>query len=260
MPIRAYMDDMTVITTTKPCTRRLMQKLQQNIEWARMDFKPSKSRSISIVKGQLTGERFHISVEPIPTLLEKLIKSLGRWYNADLRDTQQLEQLRHDTANGLRQINNTALPGKLKLWCLQFGLLPRLQWPLTIYEVPICHAKRLERLMNSHVRKWLGLPKCFSSVGLYSDGDLSLPISSLVEEFKCAKVRLEMSLTDSRDPVVRGAPPTLATGRKWTPATAVQQAKSALLHRDVVGHVQQGRGGFGLGDVTPLWRKVSTME
>ena len=259
-PIRAYMDDMTVITTTKPCTRRLLQKLEENIQWARMDFKPSKSRSISIVRGQLTGERFHISGEPIPTLLEKPIKSLGRWYNADLRDTQQIEQLRQDTANGLRQINNTSLPGKLKLWCLQFGLLPRLQWPLTMYEVSICHANRLERLVNSHVRKWLGLPKCFSSVGLYSDGALSLPISSVVEEFKCAKVRLEMSLTDSRDPVVRGAPPTLATGRKWTPATAVLQAKSALLHRDVVGHVQQGRGGFGLGNVTPLWRKASATE
>ncbi|KAL7393910.1 hypothetical protein ABVT39_017600 [Epinephelus coioides] len=160
-PIRAYMDDMTIITTTKPCTRRLLQKLQENIQWARMEFKSSKSRSISIVKGQLTGVRFHISDEPIPTVLEKPIKSLGR---------------------------------------------------------------------------------------------------CLVEEFKCAKVRLDMSLTDSWDPVVRGAAPTLATGKKWTPATAVQQAKSALLHCDIVGHVQQGRGGFGLGTVTPLWQKASATE
>lgn len=129
-----------------------------------------------------------------------------------------------------------------------------------MYEVPIYHANRLERLVNSHVRKWLGLPKCFNSVELYSDRALSLPISSLVEEFKCAKVRLETSLTDSRDPVVRGAPPTLATGREWTPAATVLQAKSALIHRDVVGQVQQGRGGFGLGTATPLWRKASTTE
>lgn len=33
-PIRAYMDDMTVITTTKPCTRHLLQKLQENMGWA----------------------------------------------------------------------------------------------------------------------------------------------------------------------------------------------------------------------------------
>ncbi|KAI2644850.1 hypothetical protein H4Q32_030713 [Labeo rohita] len=258
--VRAYMDDMTLITTTKPCTRRLLQKLQENIQWARMQFKPSKSRSISIVKGQLTGERFYISEEPIPTVLEKPIKSLGRWYSADLKDTQQIEQLRRDLANGLKQINNTALPGKLKLWCYQFGLLPRLLWPLTMYEVSLSHVNQLERLVNTQVRKWLGLPKCVSSVRMYSKGALSLPISSLVEDFKCAKVRLHMSLTESRDPVVRGAALTLATGKKWTPATAVLQAKSALLHRDVVGHVQQGRGGFGLGALTPLWQKASAIE
>ncbi|RXN25999.1 hypothetical protein ROHU_005724 [Labeo rohita] len=159
-PVRAYMDDMTLITTTKPCTRRLLQKLQENIQWARMQFKPSKSRSISIVKGQLTGEQFYISEEPIPTVFEKPIKSLGRWYSADLKDTQQIEQLRRDLANGLKQMNNTGLPGKLKLWCYQFGLLPRLLWPLTMYEVSLSHVNQLERLVNTQVRKWLGLPKC----------------------------------------------------------------------------------------------------
>lgn len=95
-------------------------------------------------------------------------------------------------ANDLRQINNTTLPEKLKLWCLQFGLLPRLLWPLMMYRVSLNHANRMERLVSTYMRKWLGLPKCLSSVGLYSDRILSLPISSLVEEFKCAKVRFEM--------------------------------------------------------------------
>lgn len=129
-----------------------------------------------------------------------------------------------------------------------------------MYEVSLSHANRLERLVNTYVRKCVGLPKCVSSVGLYSKGVLSLPITSLVEDFKCAKVRLDMSLAESRDSIVRGAVPAPATGRKWTPATAVTQAKSALLHRDVVGHVQQGRAGFGLGSVTPRWQKASITE
>lgn len=78
-PIRVYMDDMTTITTTNACTKRLLYKLQENIRWARMEIKPSKSRSISIVKGQIVNERFHINDELIPTILEKPIKSLGRW-------------------------------------------------------------------------------------------------------------------------------------------------------------------------------------
>ncbi|KAL1273018.1 hypothetical protein QQF64_028880 [Cirrhinus molitorella] len=166
-PIRAYMDDMTTVTTTNACTKRLLDKLQGNIKWARMEIKPNKSRSISIVKGQLTNERFQINNEPIPTVLEKPIKSLGRWYSAELKDSKQVEQLRHDTISGLKKISNTDLPGKLKLWCFQFGLLPRLMWPISIYEV------------------------------------------------------------------------------------IVAVAKAAIRHRDIVGHVQHGRGGFGLEAATP---------
>lgn len=72
------MDDMTTITTIRACTKRLLDKLQKNIQWARMEIKPSKSGSISIVKGQLAIDRFHMNNEPVPTILEKPIKSLGR--------------------------------------------------------------------------------------------------------------------------------------------------------------------------------------
>ncbi len=101
-PIRAYMDDMTTITTTNACTKRLLYKLQGNIRWARMEIKPSKCRSISIIKGQIVNERFCINDEPIPTILEKPIKSLGRWYNTDLKDAEQVEQFKQDTISGLK--------------------------------------------------------------------------------------------------------------------------------------------------------------
>ena len=79
---------------------------------------------------------------------------------------------------------------------MQYGLLPRLLWPLTLYEVPLSKVEKLERLVNSYVRKWLGLPRCLSSIRLYGKGKLHLPISSLAEEYKCAKVRLEMMLLE----------------------------------------------------------------
>ncbi len=245
---------------TNACTKRLLYKLQGNNRWTRMEIKPSKSRSISIIKGQIVNERFYINDEPIATILEKPIKSLGRWYNTDLKDAGQVEQLKQDTISGLKQINSTALPGKLKLWCLQFGLLPHLMWPISMYEVTLSHANRLERLVNVQVRKWLGLPRCLSSIWLYGNGALSLPISSLVEEYKCSKVRLEMTLTESRDPFVRGAAPSLATGRRWRPGVAVAQGKSTLRHRDIVGQVQQSRGGLGLGATTPTWQKATPAE
>ena len=255
-PVRAYMDDLTTLTTTVPCTKRLLGKLQENIEWARMKFKPSKSRSISIVAGKLTKQRFSIGETPIPLVSELPVKSLGRWYNDSLSDVDQYTQIREQAVKGLSAIDKTPLPGRLKLWCLQFGLLPRLMWPLTVYEIPISGVERLERTVSSHIRKWLGLPRCLTSVALYNKGALSLPVSSLTEEYKAAKARLEMTLAESQDRAVRAAAPRLNTGRKWVPAEAVRQAKSALRHADIVGQVQHGRKGLGYGESRPVWQKA----
>ncbi|KAI2667638.1 Retrovirus-related Pol polyprotein from type-2 retrotransposable element R2DM [Labeo rohita] len=158
-PIRAYMDDMTTLTSTIACTKRLLEKLHANITWAHMKLKPSKSRSISIVRGKLIDQKFHIDETPIPMVLEMPVKSLGRWYNASLNDSDQTDQLREETIKGLESINNTLLPGKLKLWCLQFGLLPHLMWPLTVYMLPITKIEKLERTVSSYIKKWLGLPR-----------------------------------------------------------------------------------------------------
>ena len=54
--------------------------------------------------------------------------------------------------------------------------------------------------------------------------------------------------------------PILATGRKWTPLVATEQAKAALRHRDIVGRVQEGRSGLGLGASTPAWSKANPSE
>jgi len=67
------------MTTTVACTNRLLGKLTDNIEWAQMQFKPSKSRNISIVKGNVVDETFFINGEAIPTVSEKPVKSLGRY-------------------------------------------------------------------------------------------------------------------------------------------------------------------------------------
>jgi len=83
-----------------------------------------------------------------------------------------------------------------------------LLWPLWIT------VDKLDALVSSYVRKWLGLPRCLSRVALYSKGILQLPVSGLTEEFKCTKVRLEMTLVESCNKYVREAAPVLKTSRK----------------------------------------------
>jgi len=83
-------------------------------------------------------------------------------------------------------------------------------------------------------------------VGLYSKEILQLPVSALTDKFKCAKVRLEMTLVGSRNKCVREAAPVLNTGTKWSAKKSVVEAKAALQIGDIVGLVQHGTGGFGI--------------
>lgn len=53
-----------------------MGKLQENIEMAWMKIKPSKSRSISIIKGKLSDQCFYIGSEAIPTAAGEEHKSM----------------------------------------------------------------------------------------------------------------------------------------------------------------------------------------
>lgn len=48
-----------------------------------MEVKSEKSRSISIVKG-VSSKLFYMDEEANPTVLEKSVKMLGRWYDAAL--------------------------------------------------------------------------------------------------------------------------------------------------------------------------------
>ena len=77
-PIRVLMDGITTMTSTAPCTGRLLDKLNSNLQWVRMKLKPSTSWSLSIVKGKLVDRRFVVNDEMVPPGLEKPVKRLGR--------------------------------------------------------------------------------------------------------------------------------------------------------------------------------------
>ena len=120
-------------------------------------------------------------------------------------------------------------PGKFKTWLYQHGLLPWLLWLFIVYEFPMTAVDGIERKTNKHLRRWLGIPPSFSSVGLYiQSGQLQLPLSSVVEEFKVAKCRVLLSLKDSDDDLVREVGLTTKSRCKWAANTAVEQAVTSL--------------------------------
>lgn len=246
-PIRGFMDDLTITTSTHVQARWILKALDDVVTWARMKFKPRKSRSMVIRSGKVTS-KFHLRVqgEMIPSIEENPIKCLGKWYDASLTDRCNVSRTEKQADAWLSKIEGSGLQGKFKTWLFQHGLLPRLMWLLTLYEVPMTAVEGVERRVNKHLRKWLGIPPSFTSVGLYTrSGQVQLPLSSVVEEFKVAKCRVVMMYQDSTDEKVREAGVTTRSGRKWAADTSVAQAESALKLKDVIGNPCVGRQGLG---------------
>ena len=60
---------------------------------------------------------------------------------------------------------------------------------LQMYEITLSCVEQFQQYSNKYLRKWLGVPLCFSKVGLYTNSEnLQIPISSLEENFTGRKL------------------------------------------------------------------------
>lgn len=77
-----------------------------------------------------------------------------------------------------------------KVWYYQFTLYHRLMWPLKLSDIPMTTVLKLEAKANNYIRKWLGLPRCLSTMALFGRDTLQLPLQSISLGYKKEKVRL----------------------------------------------------------------------
>ena len=244
---RLYMDDINTTTETVPQTRCLMAELGRYLGWARMDVKASKSRVLIIRKGKVERQPVEIQGEAITSILDKPIKYLGKWFNHKLTDRDQVEEARGLVEKYLQRIETSHLPGKFKVWIMQNVMMPRIMWPLSIYDYTVTTVEKIQRMITAKIKKWLGFPRSLSEAVLYSSSSkLQLPCSSLVEEVKVTKARNKVTLEQSRDANIRGAGVEYRTGRKWKVAEDVEKAKSQLRLQEIAGIANIGREGVGL--------------
>ncbi|XP_052240804.1 uncharacterized protein LOC127851227 [Dreissena polymorpha] len=261
-PQRGFMDDLTITTESHIQARWILSALKDVVSWARMAFKPRKSRFLILRRGKVWQKTtLRVQGEDIPSLIDNPVKCLGKWFDTTLGDSRNnTERIRQQLRNGLAKIEGTGLPGKFKAWLFQHGLLSRLLWPLMLYEIPTSTVDSLESMINKSLRRWFGLPSCMTSIGLYNrTGMLQLPLSSIVEEYKVSKARLVLTLRDSSDMSIRNAGIEVRTGRRWSASNAVEQAESRLRHQDIVGTSCQGRQGLGLNTRQP-WSSATTVQ
>ncbi|KAL3991499.1 leucine-rich repeat-containing protein 16 [Sarotherodon galilaeus] len=226
-----------------------------------MRFKPTKSRSLVLKKGKVTEKYlFSLGTIKIPSLIEAPVKSLGKVFNRSLKDAASIQATNEDLETWLSSVDKSGLPGKFKAWIYQHGILPRILWPLLVYEVPISTVEGFEMRISRFLRRWLGLPRSLSSIALYGHNNkLKLPFSSLSEEFMVSQSRELLQYRESSDPRVALAGIEVRTGRKWRAAEAVDIAVSRLKQRVIVGIVAQGRAGLG-SSRTPNYNNAQGKE
>ena len=260
-PIRAFMDDLTVTTASVPGGRWILEGLENLISWARMTFKPAKSRALVIKKGKVVDKfRFFLSGTEIPSIIEKPVKSLGKLFDSSLRDTAAIQSTVTELESWLAAVDKSGLPGKFKTWIYQHGILPRILWPLLVYEVPLSTVETMERKISSNLRRWMGFPRSLCSAALYGrTNKLQLPFSSIDEEFRVSRTREALLYRDSKDPRVASAGIVVRTGRKWRAKDGLEVAESRLRHKSVVGVLTRGRAGLGTLP-QPLFEKAQGKE
>ena len=82
--------------------KKVLKRLDDLITWSRMRFKAKKSRSLTFVKGRQRQVKFVIAGERMPTVKEKPVKSLGRWYAGALSDRGRGMEVTKQAEEGLK--------------------------------------------------------------------------------------------------------------------------------------------------------------
>ena len=139
------------------------------------------------------------------------------------------------------------------MWCLQYGLYPRLQWSLMMYEVGASRVERIEQRCSVYIRKWLKLPKTINNTVLYGKKQqLTLPMPSIFEEYKAGKVRTVMMPRYSKDDKISENPPEVRTCGKWNTEDEVNEAINRLRHQNIIGLTQTVRSELGVTQFNPF--------
>ena len=242
-----FMDDIATRTENLVQTKYLLDKLVEKMKWAGLSIKPEKSRSLVIIGGKVSNKTPSIEGVPITSITEKPIKYLGKLYNSSLNEQEQAKEVLGELKQGLKKIERTLVPGRYKAWMFQHMLLPRLMWPLTIYNIPESKVEEMQTRITGHLKRWLGVPMSLSSACMYSrSGKLQLPYTELSEEVKAAKARVYTTFEESGDPCVRGAKVKVDGGRKADTPGSVKDAKTRLRMKEIVGIPNKGREGLGM--------------
>ena len=205
-PVKAFMDDLFFLSSSESKFQCLFEWCATALSWCSMSFRAHKSRSIIICSGKIVHKAsFSVSFVGsekvfIPSIHSNPVKFPGRRIDRSLSDKSAIDLFTETFFKGLLLIHKSCHKGLHKVWILYHLLIPRVRWPLQIYEVPLSTVIKMEQKMSFYIRSWLKLHPSLSNLALYPKvSPCPLPFKSLVSVFKSAKVSGHLLLRDLED-------------------------------------------------------------
>ena len=169
IPVKAFMDDIFLMSPSIPATQVLERCAVAFTNCAGMSFRASKSRSMVIDKGKVIDiSPFSFKGEIIPSIHTNPVRFLGRTIDFTVSDKHSVEKFVTEVLSGLKLISKPSHKGIHKVWVLQNMLIPRVRWPLLIYKMYISVVNWLEHKISFYLRKWLNIHQSTTNICPYS--------------------------------------------------------------------------------------------
>ena len=148
-PVKAFMDDIFLMSPSIKATQVLLDRCAVALIWARMSFRASKSRSMVIGKGKVIDiSSFSFKGEIIPSIHANPLRFLGRTIDFTVSDKHSVEKFATEVLSGLTLIDKSSHKGINKVWILQNILIPRYRWPLLIYKISVSVVNCIEHKIS----------------------------------------------------------------------------------------------------------------
>ena len=214
---KPFADDFEIISNNEKSHRTLQDQTQLNATTMGLTFKPSKCRTLSLIRGKpspvvftLTDPTTGEEVE-LKTLESDPHKFLGCVMTFNNTPTDHLNFLKDKLSSKLENIDKSKVRAEYKVAVYTRYALPSLRYHLTVHSLNKVHLDELDMLAQKYLKKWLGLPaRGATSEGIFSplllgvkpvsqaylEGHVSAYINSLLvadidtkEALKCAEER-----------------------------------------------------------------------
>ena len=94
IPVKLVMDDMTIVLKDVKVMQQVISKVNKLLQWTKWKVKPVKSRGITLLRGKDNPKVIlTIADKSIPTVCDGPVKSLGRWYDSNLKDMSWVQEV-----------------------------------------------------------------------------------------------------------------------------------------------------------------------